>query len=183
MRLSSDSRKGRPDENQAESCIIIGKVVSVNVPRSELRIAPETSHPERFQELSELRLKTKEGRTVLLALDNVRTAGKAIVAKVQSNDHDLIASTRGAVAVVEKTERYELPEDEYYIDDLLGLVVKDKEGSIIGRLADVWKTSANDIYQVLDDEDREILIPVVEDFILDVDIKRGVITADISILT
>ncbi len=181
--MSSNPRKGRQGEDAAERDIRIGKVVSVNVPRREVRIAPETSHPERFHEVSILRLETKRGKKLCLTPKQIRVTASAVIAKIETDDEDLIASTRGATVVVPYAERFPLPENEYYEDDLIGLVVKDKDGAVIGKLHQIWETPANDIYQVLDEEGGEILIPAIEDVILNVDVEGGEITADISILT
>ena len=178
--MSSDTRNGRRNENANEGDITIGRVASVNVPRREVRIAPATGHPERFHELRDLRLITRQGQTIFLPVKNVRVTAKAVIAKVETDNEDEIASARGALVVVSHADRFPLPEDEYYVDDLIGLVVKDKEGEVIGRLREVWETPANDIYQVLDDGGREILLPAVEDVILKVDIESGEIVADIS---
>jgi len=181
--LSSNTRKGRQGGDAAERDIRIGKVVSVNVPRRELRIAPETSHPERFHEVSTFRLITKRGKKLCLKPKKIRITASAVIATIETDDEDLIASTRGASVVVPHAERFPLPENEYYEDDLIGLVVKDKDGAVLGKLNQIWETPANDIYQVLDEYGGEILLPAIEDVILNVDVERGEITADISILT
>ena len=180
LRLSSNSRNGRQGEKDAERDIIIGKIVSVNVPRRTVRISPETSYPERFHELRELRLRTKQGGRLRLALEGVRITQSVVIAEVAVDSDETIASARGAVVVVPLSERFRLPENEYYEDDLIGLVVRDAEGSVIGRLREIWDTPANDIYQVLDDEGREILLPAVDEVILKVDIEAGEMVADIS---
>jgi 16S rRNA processing protein RimM len=180
--LSNNSRKDRPSGESAEREFIIGRVISVNVPKRQLRIAPATSHPERFNELRELRLRAKEGQEISFRLVNVRVTPGAVIARVESDDDAKIALSRGAVAVVSRAERFRLPENEYYVDDLLGLIVKDTEGKVIGRLAEIWETPANDIYQVLDDSGREILLPAVADIILKVDFECGEMVADISFL-
>jgi 16S rRNA processing protein RimM len=115
-----------------------------------------------------------------MTLTGIRVAGSAFVAKVETDDEEQIASVRKASLIISPEERFQLPEDEYYMDDLVGLIVKDKEGSVIGRLSDILETPANDIYEVLDGEGREILLPAIEDVILKIDIKGGEITADIS---
>lgn len=178
--MSNESRRNRRNEKAAEQDIIIGKVVSVNVSRRELRIVPETSHPERFQGMNELRLKTRQGKTIRMALAGVRIAERTVVAKVETDDEEQIASVRGAFVMVARSERFSLPEDEYYVDDLVGLTVKDKDGSVIGSVNEVWETPANDIYQVLRGGGEEILLPAIEDVILKVDIDRGEMTVDIS---
>jgi len=178
--LSSDPRNDRHGDIDAEQDIIIGKVVSVNFPKRQLRIAPETSYPERFNGMRELRLQTKQGQRLRLVIENIRVGGSTVIASVGAENDDEIASARGALIVVARSERYTLPEDEYYVDDLVGLVVKDGAGLVIGKLSEVWETPANDIYQVIDDEGREILLPAIEDVILKVDIEGGEMIADIS---
>jgi 16S rRNA processing protein RimM len=116
-------------------------------------------------------------------LHEVRETKSVIIATIEAESDDEIASARGAEVVVARTDRFEVPEGEYYVDDLIGLVVRDKEGTVIGRLSEVWETPANDIYRVLDDKGREILLPAIEDVILSVDIERGELMADISTLT
>lgn len=162
--------------------IVIGKIVSVNVPRRELRIAPDTSHPERFRVLHQLRLQTREGKTVVLPVVSVRVTNTVVIAKIDSQDDEEVAAARGALILIRRSERFRLPPDEYYIDDLIGLLVKDTAGRVVGRVAEVWQTAANDIYQVLDEEGRETLLPAIEDVIIKIDVGRGEMLADTSLL-
>jgi 16S rRNA processing protein RimM len=178
--LSSNSANNHQNDDAADSDIIIGRIVSVNVPRKQLRIAPETSYPERFRLLQELRIKTKEGGGVCLTPSDIRITQKAVIVSVSVESDNEIASLRGATVVVHRSERFPLPDDEYYIDDLVGLVVKDIQGNVIGRLTEVWETPANDIYQVLDDHGTEILLPAIGDVILEVDIEGRQMVADIT---
>ncbi len=160
--------------------IVIGRVVSANIPRRELRIAPETSHPERFRELRVIRLKSTAGQIVSLQVVGVRISKKTVIAHVRSDDEQQLAAARGTLVVVPCSERFQLPENEYYIDDLLGLTIRDTQGRVIGKLSAIWETPANDIYQVLDDTGKEILLPAIEEVIIRVDIEHGEIVADIS---
>ena len=82
--------------------------------------------------------------------------------------------------MVPRSERFPLPENEYYVDDLIGLVVKDQKGKVIGQLSEIWETPANDIYRVLDDGGREVLLPAIEEVILKVDTEGGEMVADTS---
>jgi 16S rRNA processing protein RimM len=180
--LSNEPERGLASGSPDENDIIIGKVVSVNVPRREVRIAPETSHPERFHLLRQLRLKTKENRALILPVVSVRVTRQGVIARIDSENADEIAAARGATVFVPRSERFPLPRDEYYIDDLLGLVVKDPGGRVVGRVAEVWRTPANDIYQVLDEAGREFLVPAVEDVVITIDLERGEMIANIAIL-
>ena len=175
--MSSDT----PNSGKSgETDIIIGRVVSVNVPKRQIRIAPETSYPERFERMRELRLRTGAGAEVVVTLDDIRVTQKAVIASVRSESGEEIASFRGAKVVVRRSERHPLPEGEHYADDLVGLTVKDTSGGVIGILREVWETPANDVYQVLDNGGREILLPAIEDVILEVDVEGGVMVVDVS---
>jgi len=180
--LSSSRGKGHGSRSPDKDDVIIGKVISVNVPRRELRIAPDTSHPERFHLLRQLRLKTRENQTLVFPVASVRVIENRVIVQVNNLSADEIAAARGALVYVLRAERFPLPKNEYYIDDLVGLVVKDTGGQIVGRVTDVWRTPANDIYRVLDDRGRETLLPAIEDVIVEVDIERGELIADVSVL-
>ena len=79
----------------------------------------------------------------------------------------------------ERSELGELPEGTYYIVDLIGLRVVTEEGDEIGVIADVLNTGANDIYDVKREGKRNLLLPVIDDVVKDVDIDGGKVTVHI----
>ncbi|GAB4340442.1 MAG: ribosome maturation factor RimM [Candidatus Abyssubacteria bacterium] len=179
--MSSDERDGGRKESPDDTDVVIGKVVSVNVPRRELRITPETSHPERFHNLHDLRLSIGN-RAIVFELEKVRVTKSFVIAHVVTQDDELVSKARGANVVVSRSQRFRLPENEYYIDDLIGLIVKDTNGNVVGRISEVWNTPANDIYRVVNDDGEEILLPAIEEVIIEVAIEAGVMTANTSLL-
>ncbi|MBN2538616.1 MAG: 16S rRNA processing protein RimM [Deltaproteobacteria bacterium] len=66
-----------------------------------------------------------------------------------------------------------LPDDEYYWKDIIGLDVVTEEGRKLGRLTTILPTGSNDVY-VCNDGEREILIPAFEDVVRKIDIEKGV---------
>lgn len=67
-----------------------------------------------------------------------------------------------------------LPENSYFIADLIGLSVFDnRTQTVIGKITDVLQRPANDVYVVSDGE-NEALIPAAGDFIDSVDLESGV---------
>lgn len=53
-------------------------------------------------------------------------------------------------------------EDEFLIDDLIGMVIYDDHGDMVGQIVDIENYGACDIF-VLEKEDREFEVPFVED--------------------
>ena len=66
-----------------------------------------------------------------------------------------------------------LKKNEYFIADLIGLKVYTEDDAFLGTLDDVIQTGANDVYQVVTEEEKEILIPAIRQCILEVDVEEG----------
>lgn len=64
-----------------------------------------------------------------------------------------------------------MTEDEYLLEDLLGMSVVTTENEVIGTVVDIMDTAAHDII-VVEDEDTETLIPNVEHFVKDIDFEK-----------
>jgi len=71
----------------------------------------------------------------------------------------------------------ELPQDEYYWTDLLGLTVRLEDGRELGRIDNMLATGANDVMVVRGE--RERLIPfVLGRYVKQVDLAAGCVTVD-----
>jgi len=75
---------------------------------------------------------------------------------------------RNALVFVRAADLPPLPEGEYYHHELIGMVVKNERGEILGELIAVLETGANDVYEVRTPGGDDLLLPAVEDVILDV---------------
>jgi len=70
-----------------------------------------------------------------------------------------------------------LPPGEYYWFQVLGLpVVNEADGALLGRLDHIICTPGHDVYAVRQGE-REVLLPAVEEVIVEIDLEAGVIKA------
>ncbi|MDI6852396.1 MAG: ribosome maturation factor RimM [Deltaproteobacteria bacterium] len=70
-----------------------------------------------------------------------------------------------------------LPEGEYYWFQLEGLPVRHAEsGELLGKLTEIISTPAHDVYVVHKGE-RELLLPAVEEVIIEINLDEGVIKA------
>ncbi len=71
-----------------------------------------------------------------------------------------------------------LEDDEYLLQDLLGMEVITLEGKNIGKVTEVFDTAAHEILVVETDE-TEAMIPNIENFIKDIDFEARKITVDL----
>ena len=70
----------------------------------------------------------------------------------------------------------ELPDGVYYIADLIGLDIVTEDGEKIGTVSDVFNTGSNDIYEVKREGKKNLLLPVIDDVVLNIDVEGGKIT-------
>lgn len=67
----------------------------------------------------------------------------------------------------------DLPEDEYYWMEMIGMEVETEEGKRIGRIKEIFPTGAHDIY-VVQGKRGEIFLPAVQEVIQSIDRGRRV---------
>jgi 16S rRNA processing protein RimM len=92
---------------------------------------------------------------------------------------DDIQKYKGCDLLVSRENAQPLAENEYYIGDLIGMKVQSDAGENLGILDDVLQTGANDVYVVKRPNGSELLLPVIDDCILDVRVEEGLVIAHV----
>jgi 16S rRNA processing protein RimM len=107
--------------------------------------------------------------------------GPAVAARIAGcEDRDQAAVYRGRQVAVPRDAFPEAGENEYYWVDLIGLKVVNAAGEDLGIVTRVLETGANDVLAVEGPpgNDRERLIPFIEQVVREVDLGHGVIRVD-----
>ena len=102
-----------------------------------------------------------------------------IVKFKEYSDINDILQYKNAVLYAERDDLGELPEGVYYIVDLIGLEVFTESGEKIGIIADVFNTGASDIYDVKRDGKKNLLLPVIDEVVKNVDIEGGKVIVNV----
>jgi 16S rRNA processing protein RimM len=82
-----------------------------------------------------------------------------------------VAELRNKLVYVSASDRPPLEEGEYYHHQLLGLKVYTDEGSFLGAISEIIETGSNDVLILKPESGPEILIPMLDEVILDVDLE------------
>ena len=152
--------------------IKVGQVVNVVGLRGELKVYHYSDYKERFEELSKVYLEN-----TLYKISGVRYMKEIVILKLEGIDDRTEAEKhRGEDIYFDKEDTSVLPEDTYYISDLIGLSVIDESGSILGTLSDVIQNRAQDLYEVERENKSKFLIPAVEEFILKIEMNSRTMT-------
>lgn len=148
-----------------------GKIVNTHGIRGEVKIMPYTDVPELLCEFDRLFLNKQE-----IFIERSRVAKNMVIAKFEGVDTPEQAEKLRNKILYMHRDDLELDDDTYFIQDLIGIEVKDVEtGVIYGKIVDVMQTGANDVY-VIKGSDREYLVPAIADVVVSTDIDNNVMT-------
>ncbi|MCT7959582.1 ribosome maturation factor RimM [Laspinema sp. D1] len=138
MKQQPSTPKTRPSDEWIE----IGKIIGVQGLNGEVRVYPSTDFPERFEEPGQRWLKypnqTTPQSVELLHGRLIENKGIFIVKLAEVTDRNQAEALRGSIFFVPQGDRPHLEEDEYYIQDLIGLVAIDQRtGKEIGTVVEI----------------------------------------------
>ncbi|MBE6025932.1 MAG: 16S rRNA processing protein RimM [Firmicutes bacterium] len=157
--------------------IKIAKIVNAVGLKGEVKVYNYSDVRERFEELDEIIISGKKQESVKKIL-NVRYQGNMVILSLEGiDDRNKAEAVKDFDVYITEDDLKELPEDTFYVRDLIGMKVIDEgEYGEIGTLKDVLQNTSQDVYVVRTAEGRDVLIPAVKDFIRSVDQEKGVIT-------
>jgi 16S rRNA processing protein RimM len=112
----------------------------------------------------------------ILHIRRCKQADKAILVTFEEvHDRESAGLLRNSLVYVRADEIPALPEGEYYHHQILGLRVVSDQGQMLGTVVEILETGANDVVVIRPEVGREILVPLVNDFILRIDLQAGVL--------
>ncbi|MCK9231050.1 MAG: ribosome maturation factor RimM [Syntrophales bacterium] len=108
---------------------------------------------------------TLQGRNLILGFDGIDTIEAA-------------EPLKGRLLYLSRQWLPPLEENEYYWKDIIGLNVMTDNERTLGVITGVLPTGSNDVYICRGDE-GELLIPALEDVIVDIDIPKGIMIVNL----
>lgn len=161
-----------------EELLRVGVISSTHGIRGEVKVFPTTDDAERFLSLEEVLL-VKGKETLTMKIEGVRFFKNMVIIKFKGMDNiNDVEKYKGCDLMVTRENAVPLEEGEFFICDIIGAAVYEENGKELGVLKDVLETSgANDVFVVETGEGKEILLPVIDDCIRDINIEEKKIVA------
>ena len=88
------------------------------------------------------------------------------------------ASLEDSLLTVPESMAPRLPDGEYYHFQIIGMGVYTRQGEYLGQIAQILSTGSNDVY-VACQGGQELLIPALDEVIVEVNLDRRVMTVDL----
>ena len=168
---------------QPKDFILIGKIAGVHGVRGNVKVVSYAESPDVFETVRPFLVIDARGASHHHTIDWVKSHGRGfIMAFHDIQDRETAETLLQAGIYIKKSDLPDLEEDTYYWYQLIGLSVKDLNGTFLGRIESVMETGSNDVY-VVKDENRgasyEVLVPALGSVVRSVDLGQGVMTVEL----
>jgi 16S rRNA processing protein RimM len=151
-----------------DALIQVGKITRTHGTRGELKVLPGEGSSGAWREAEVVFLGSESfrvrsvrggGRFAILALEGVDTLESA-------------EALKGRQVFVSRDQLPEAEPGSFYAGELEGLTVVTAQGRVLGVLEEIFDNGAHEIY-VVRDKAKEILLPVVDGVVVEVDLDAG----------
>ena len=155
---------------------LVGKIINTHGIKGNVKIYPYTDDPERFKDLDYLLI--GENFKELRIVDMFIQKGFVYVRFEGYEDINKILDFVNSNVYIYDKDKVKLPDDRYFISDIVNMEVHDLEGKLIGKVTDVIENLVNDLFQVQKPDGKIFYLPARKEFIKEIDVDKRVIIID-----
>lgn len=164
---------------------LVGKIVGTFGIKGELKVISETSFAEaRYKKGSKLLMQVN-GNFIEVVIRSHRVHKKMDIISFSqvgnnliSNDINQVEKYVGCSLFVDHESLDELEDDEFYFDDLIGLMAYDQNGSLIGEVIEIRELPRGILLEIKT-KDKNVLVPFVDEFVSDVNLEEEKIVINV----
>ena len=158
----------------------VGKIVNTHGIRGDVRVMPTTDFvAERFAKGQDLYLQ-QAGEPLKLIVESARQHKGFILVKFVGYDNiNDVQDFRDHELMVSGKDQQPLEDGQYYYHQIIGLSVKTVDGEELGTIKEILSPGANDVWVVQRDGKKDLLLPVIDDVVKDVELDAGEVTVEL----
>lgn len=158
-----------------DNLLRVGVIANTHGIKGEVKVFPTTDDMNRFKQLKSVILDTGKEKKEL-EITSVKFFKNLVIVKFKGIDNiNDIEKYKGKDLLVTRENAVTLEENEYFIYDIIDAKVMTEDGEEFGILKEVLTTGANDVYVVKTKEEKEVLLPVIDECVLDINIENKVV--------
>lgn len=149
----------------------VAKIVAPQGLKGEVRVQYYCDGPDFFKKLTRLFLGKDKTEIPLLSS---RANGNLAVLKLQGiDDREQVTPLVGKMLYIFR-EDVQLEQGVYFLQDLIGLTVKDADsGEVYGTVDDIYQNGAADVYSIRTEDGRQLMFPAIPEVLISRDIDAG----------
>ena len=157
----------------------IGQIVNTYGIKGFLKVVPYTDDIKRFEKLKSVYIEQKNKKEEAF-IEEVKYSKNLVLLKIKGIDTiEQAEKYKNSIIKIDRKNAGELPENSYFIADLIGLDVYTVDGENLGKLEDIFRTGSNDVYVVKNELGKQILLPAIESVIKQIDLDGSKIIVNL----
>ena len=150
----------------------IGQIVNTFGIKGFVKVKPFTDDLERFEELKSVFV-VKNKELIEKQIEEVKYHKNLVLIKFKGiEDLNMAEKLKECYIKIKRKDARKLPEDTYFIADLIGANVYDEDGNLLGKVDDIYNNKVHDIYVIKDDLGKQILLPSTKEVIKEIDVDN-----------
>lgn len=158
----------------------VGKIVNTHGIRGEMRVIPTTDFvEERFAPNAKLYIEMP-GENQEVTVETARPHKGMIIVKFIGFDNiNDVEKFRNHQLLVSEEDQEPLEDGAYYYHQIIDLKVKTVDGRDLGTIKEILSPGANDVWVVQRPNQKDLLLPKIDDVVKDVNLEDGVVTVEL----
>lgn len=165
------------DNDQAQKRICLGKIKGAHGVKGLVKIACYGSDKKALEEYGPLYTSQDGHETLTVKLKN--QTGQNWLAEIEGiTDKEQADLLNGTELWLDRDQLPETGENEFYVEDLIGLKAEDKSGNEEGTVTSVQNFGAGDLLEIKPKGQESFFLVLNKANVLDINIEAGKITID-----
>lgn len=167
-----------------EDCFYLGKITKLFGYKGELVLFLDTDTPEHYYNIESVLLDV-QGELIPFMIEGIKQKNRFnLIISINQVNAEEASSLINAPAYLPIQLLPVLHGNKFYFHEVIGFDVRDKEAGFIGKVNVFYDNPGQTIMSVMNDENIEILIPVIDQFfislnrnlkIIDIEAPEGLI--------
>ena len=150
----------------------IGQIVNTFGIKGIVKVNSFAEDPLEFEQLKTI-LVEKSKKLLEFEIEEAKPHKNQVLLKLKGiNDINEAEKYKGCYIKLPREKAKKLPENTYFIADLIGLEVYTDNGELLGKVDDIYNSGSADIYVIKNELGKQILLPGIKDVIKEIDVDN-----------
>ena len=150
----------------------IGQIVNTFGIKGVVKVNAFTDDPLEFEKIKTILIE-KNRKLLEFEIEEAKLHKNQVLLKLKGiNDINEAEKYKGCYIKLPREKAKKLPENTYFIADLIGIEVFTDNGKLLGKVDDIYNSGSADIYVIKNELGKQILLPGIKDVIKEIDVDN-----------
>jgi 16S rRNA processing protein RimM len=156
---------------KVDSCFQLGYILKPHGLQGDVLVFLDTDKPEYYEGMESVFIKIENKLVPFLISELQLRKNRAIIRFEGVHSIEEAERLKGNSLYLPLEQLPPLEDDQFYYHDVINFMIIDESGQDIGKVHTIYEANGNDLFAVYL-ENREVLIPIQDDFIREIDYEN-----------